>query len=123
MTLTLHACAQDIGPQSSADAALSAAGAVQAQSVPPGNGAMAAGALPLSFGGASYDARTDALTITGVGHQLACPNGLKVTWMSGTASAAAPVAPAATPAAPPILTMPSIVSAPFNAPSFLTAAG
>ena len=108
---------QDIGPQSSADGALSAAGAVQAQSASPAAPGTAAH-MPLAFASAAYDSGSDALTITGIGFVLACPQGLKFTWVSPTAAPARSSTPVATPAV-----MPSVVAAPLNAPSLLTAAG
>ncbi|KAK9835343.1 hypothetical protein WJX81_003869 [Elliptochloris bilobata] len=54
-----------------------------------GMAALAAGAQ-VKFGAASYDAATHSLTITGLNHQLACPEEVHITWDCEPLSGAVP---------------------------------
>ena len=61
---------------------------VQAQSTPSpvtpadGSGSIVSSGLPLPTGNVVYNSITNELSITNLGYQLRCPNGLKITWSS-----------------------------------------
>jgi hypothetical protein len=81
---------QDSGTQMSASSAFGGGNAVvQAQSsdpvTGPGGGAVVSDGLPQPAGNAVYNASADALTITGIGYQILCPDGIRITWQ-GTGS-------------------------------------
>lgn len=79
---------QELGNQFDADSAFTTSGMVQAQSTtaptstPIGGSSIVYNGLPLPIGKVAYNSMTNELSITNLGYQLKCPNGLKITWSS-----------------------------------------
>jgi hypothetical protein len=70
--------AQDIGSQSSADAAFQTAGTlVSQQSVAATQGTSG---LSLPMSSIDYSPDTKQLRVNGIGYELRCPNSLKISW-------------------------------------------
>ena len=89
LPLTTICIMQAIGSQSSADSAFGTSATVQAQSADPAvrndaGGTIVSGGLPQLTGRVAYNTSTDELSITGLGYQIRCPNGLKITWQGVT---------------------------------------
>ncbi|CAL8465182.1 g4717 [Coccomyxa elongata] len=85
---TASVAIMELGNQFDADSAFTASSMVQAQSTTPptstpiGGSSIVYNGLPLPTGSVAYNSMTNELSITNLGYQLKCPNGLKITWSS-----------------------------------------